>query len=168
MKIGKQERKHTCFNQQHNSQNQEFQNLELGVLRGGKEERRKNTPSFPGLHQFLHENVKRVRRGVKTCDKKSVQFSSVQSLNRVQLFAAPWAAACQASPSITSSQSLLKLMSIESVMPSSHLILCHTLLLLPSMFPSIRVFSNESVLCIRRSKYWSFSLNISSSKHTQD
>ena len=74
---------------------------------------------------------------------------SVQSLSRVQLFATPWAAACQASLSITNSQSLLKLMSIKLVMPFSHLILCHPLLLLPSIFPSIRVFSNESVLPIR-------------------
>ena len=73
----------------------------------------------------------------------------------------PWTAACQASLSITSSQSLLKLMSIESVMPSSHLILCHPLLLLPPIPPSIRVFSNESTLCMRRPKYWSFSFSIS-------
>ena len=88
-------------------------------------------------------------------------FSSVQSLSRVQLFATPWTAAHQASLSITNSQSLLKLMSIDSVMPSNHLILCHPLLLLPSIFPSIRVFSNESVLCIRWPKYWSFSFIIS-------
>ena len=91
----------------------------------------------------------------------SSQFSSVAQ--SCQLFVAPLTAARQASPSITSSQSLLKLMSIESVMPSNHLILCHTLLLLPSIFPSIRVFSNESVLCIRWPKYWSFSFGISSS-----
>ena len=90
-----------------------------------------------------------------------VHFSSVQSLSRVQLFAAPWTAAHQASLSITNSQSLLKLMSIESVMPSNHLILCRPLLLLPSGFLSIRVFSNESVLPIRWPKYWSFSFNIS-------
>ena len=75
----------------------------------------------------------------------------------------PWTAARQASLSITNSRSLLKLMSIESLMPSNHLILCHPLLLLPSIFPSIRVFSNESILCIRWSKYWSFSFNISPS-----
>ena len=75
----------------------------------------------------------------------------------------PWTAACQASLSITNSWSLFKLMSIESVMPSNHLILCHPLLLPPSIFPSIRVFSNESVLCIRWPKYWSFSFNISTS-----
>ena len=81
--------------------------------------------------------------------------------SRVQLFATPWTAAHQVSLSITNSQSLLKLMSIESVMPSNHLILCHPLLLLPSIFSSIRVFSKESVLCIRWPKYWSFSFSIS-------
>ena len=89
--------------------------------------------------------------------------SSVQSFSRVWLFATPWTTACQASLSITNSQSLPKLMSIESVMPSNHLILCCPLLLPPSIFPSIRVFSNESVLCIRWPKYWSFSFNISPS-----
>ena len=89
------------------------------------------------------------------------RFSSVHSLSRVQLFATPWTATCQASLSITNSWSLPKLMSIESVMPSNHLILCHPLLLLPSIFPSIRVFSNESALCIRWPKYWSFSFSIS-------
>ena len=93
----------------------------------------------------------------------AVQFSSVQSLSRVQLFATPWTAAHQASLSITSSQSLPKLMSIELVMPSNYVILCRALLLLPSIFPSIRVFPNESVLCIRWPKYWSFSFNISPS-----
>ena len=83
----------------------------------------------------------------------SVQFSSVQSLSRVPLFATPGTAACQDSLSITNSRSLLKLMSIESVMPSNHPILCHPLFLLPSVFPSIRIFSNESVLCIRWPKY---------------
>ena len=86
-------------------------------------------------------------------------FSSVQLLSHVRLFAIP----CQASLSVTNSQSLLKLMSIESVMPSNHLILCRPLLLLPSIFPSIRVFSNESALRIRWPKYWSFSFNISPS-----
>ena len=90
----------------------------------------------------------------------SVQFSS---LSHVQLFVTPWTAARKASLSITNSQSLFKLMSIESVMPSNHLILYHPLLLLPSIFPSIRVFSNESVLHIRWPKYWSFSFNISPS-----
>ena len=89
--------------------------------------------------------------------------SSVQSLSRVQLFATSWTAAHQASMSITNSQSLLRLMSIESMMPSNHLILYHPLLLLPSNFPSIRVFFNESVLCIRWPKYWSFRFTISPS-----
>ena len=88
------------------------------------------------------------------------RYSSVQLLSCVQLFATPWTTARQASLSITNSQSLLKLMSIESVMPSNHLILCSPLLLLPSVFPSIRVFSNESGLCIRWPKYWSFSISI--------
>ena len=93
----------------------------------------------------------------------SVQFSSVQLLSSVRLFVTPWTAAGQASLSITNSQSLPKLMSIESVIPSNHLILCCPLLLLPSIFPSIRVFSNESVLPIMWPKYWSFSFNISPS-----
>ena len=88
-------------------------------------------------------------------------FSSVQLLSHVQFFAIPWTAACQASLSITSSQSLLKLLSIESVMPSNHLTLCQPLLLLPSTFPSIRVFSNKSILHIRWPKYWSSSFSIS-------
>ena len=91
------------------------------------------------------------------------QPSSVQSLSRAQLFATPGAAARQASLSFTNSWSLLKLMSIGSVMPSNHLILCRPLLLLPSIFPSIRVFSDESVLLIRWLKYWSFSFSISPS-----
>ena len=89
-----------------------------------------------------------------------VQFSSVQLLSCVRLFATPWTAACQASLSIINSRSLPKLMSVESVMPSNHLIPCHPLLL-PSIFPSIRVFSNESVLCINWPKYQSFSFSIS-------
>ena len=95
-------------------------------------------------------------------------ISSVQSLSHVWLFATPWTAARQASLAITNSQSLLKLMSIKSVMPSNHLILCHPLLLLPSIFPSIRVFSKESVLRIRWPKYWSFSFNIILPMNTQD
>ena len=87
----------------------------------------------------------------------------VQSLNCVQLLATPWTAAYQVSLSFTISWSLLKLMSFELMMPSNHLILCHPLLLLPSIFPSIRVFSNESALCIRWPKYWSFSFSISPS-----
>ena len=89
--------------------------------------------------------------------------SSVQSLSRVWLFATPWTAARQASLTITNSWRLLKAMSIQSVMPSNHLIFWCPLLLLPSSFPSIRVFSSESVLCTRRPKYWSFSFNISPS-----
>ena len=91
------------------------------------------------------------------------QFSSVQSLSRVRLFVTPWTAARQASRSTTNSRSQPKPMSIESVMPSNHLIFCHPLLLLPSIFPSIRGFSNESALRIRWPKYWSFSFNISPS-----
>ena len=96
-----------------------------------------------------------VRSLVRELDPSSVQFSSVR------LFATPWTAAHQASLSITNSQSLPKPMSIESVMPPNHLILCHPLLFLPSIFPSIRVFSDESALHIRWPKYWSFSFNIS-------
>ena len=95
------------------------------------------------------------------------QFSLVQSLSHVQLFATPGTAACQASLSITNSWSLLKLMSIALVMPSNHLILCHPLLLLPSILPSIRVFANESALQINWPKYWSFSFSISPSKNIQ-
>ena len=93
-----------------------------------------------------------------------LSFSSVQSLSRIQLFATPWIAARQASPSITNSWSSLRLKSIESVMPSSHLILCRPLLLLPPIPPSIRVFSNESTLRMRWPKYWSFSFSIIPSK----
>ena len=105
-----------------------------------------------------------------TEDECSIQFLSqtareyvaiVQSLSCVQLFATPWTVACQASLSFTISQSLLKLMCIESMMPSNHLILCYPLLLLPSIFPSIRVFSNELALHIKWPRYWSFSINIS-------
>ena len=95
-----------------------------------------------------------------------LSVQSIQSLSHFQLFATPWTTARQASLSIANSQSVLKLMSIEAVMPSNHLILCHPLLL-PSIFPSIRVFSNESALRIRWPKYWSFSFNISpSSEHS--
>ena len=92
-----------------------------------------------------------------------MSISSVQSLSCVRVFATPWTAARQVSLPITNSWSLLTLMCIESVMPSNYLILCHPLLLLPSIFPSIRVFSNESVSCIRWPKYWSFSFSISPS-----
>ena len=96
-------------------------------------------------------------------EKGTAQFSSVQLLSTVRFFATPWTAAQKASLSITNSQSLLKLVSIKSVMPSNHHILCRPLLLLSSIFPSIRVFSNELVLCIRWPKYWSFSFSISPS-----
>ena len=98
------------------------------------------------------------------CKDSFVLFSSAQSLSHVWLFVTPWTAACQASLSITNSRSLLKLTSIESVMPSNHLILCHPLLLLPPIPPSIRVFSNELTLCMRWPKYWSLSFSIISSK----
>ena len=104
--------------------------------------------NFPKLNQEEIENLNR-------------PISSVQSLSRFRLFATPWIAACQASLSITNPRSLLKLMSNESVMPSSHIILCRPLLLLPPIPPSIRVFSNESTLRMRWPKYWSFSFNIS-------
>ena len=97
--------------------------------------------------------------------KMKIQFSSVQSLRHVQLFATPWITAHQTSLSITNSRSSLRLMSIESMMPSSHLILCHPLLLLPRIPPSIKVFSYESTLRMRWPKYWSFSFHIIPSKH---
>ena len=99
----------------------------------------------------------------KPLGKPLQAHSSVQSLSHVRLFETPWTAACQASLSITNSQSLLKLMSMESVMPSNHLILCCPLFLPPLIFPSIRVFSNELVLPLRWPKYWSLSFNISPS-----
>ena len=98
----------------------------------------------------------------------SVQFSSVRSLSRIRLIVTPWITAHQASLSITNSWSSLKFMSFESVMPSSHLILCHPLLLLPPVPPNIRVFSNESTLRMRWQKYWSFSFSISPSNEHQD
>ena len=100
--------------------------------------------------------------------KMVIMRFSVQMLSRVWFFATPWTAARQASLSITNSRSPPKPMSMEPMMTSNRLILCHPLLLLPSIFPSIRVFSNESTLHIRWPKYWSFSLNISPSKNTQD
>ena len=109
---------------------------------------------------FLIHQVLRNRLGIR----HRLSFSSVQSLSRVWLFATSWTAACQASLSITNSQSSLRLTPIESVMPSSHLILCRPLLLLPPIPPSIRIFSNESTLHMRWPKYWSFSFSISPSK----
>ena len=107
------------------------------------------------LYPFIHQWTLRLL--------PSLQFSLVQSLSRGWLFGTPWTIACQASLSITSSQSLPKLMSTELVIPSNHLIFCRPLLLLPSIFPSIRVFSNGSTLHIRWPKYWRFSFNISPS-----
>ena len=113
--------------------------------------------SNPGLLHLLHWQAD----SLPLCPWD--QFSSVQSLSRVRPSATPWTAASRASLSSTNSRSSLKLMPIESVMPSNHLVLCHPLLLLFSIFPSIRVFSNESALSIRCPKYWSFSFNISPS-----
>ena len=115
--------------------------------------------------RVCRENHPTYRREVKFLIYKRYlrRFSSVQLLSCVQLFATPWTTARQASLSITKSRSLPKPMSIVSVMPSNHLIICRPLLFLPSIFPSIRVFSNESALRIRWPKYWSLSFNISSS-----
>ena len=116
------------------------------------------------MSQPIHKSF--LRNFLRLKLRGSVQFSSVQSLSHVWIFETPWIIACQGSLSITNSRNLLKLMSIESVMPSSHLILCHPLLLLPLIPPSIRVFSNESTLHLRWPKYWSFSFSISpSNKH---
>ena len=116
------------------------------------------------MHSYLQLKVCLIYIDNRCYDNWSTgQFSSVQSLSRVWLFVSPWAAARQAFLSITNSWSLLKLMSIELVMPSNHLILCRPLLLLPSVFPSIRVFSNESILRIRWPTYWTFSFSISPS-----
>ena len=126
-----------------------------------------NGRKWRGTKEPLNEDERGEWKGwlktqhVKTKIMKSYQFSTVQSLSRVQLFVTPWTTAHQASLSITNSWSPPKPMSIELVMPSNYLILCHPLLLLSSVFPSIRVFSNESALCIRWRKYWSFSFNIS-------
>ena len=115
-------------------------------------------PSIP-VCSFSHFNFSDSEKPLPLLSVSSVQFSHSVMSDSVT----PWTAPRQASLSITNSQSLLKLLSIESVMPSNHLILCRPLLLLPSIFPSIRVFSNESGLCIRRPKYWSFSFSISPS-----
>ena len=116
------------------------------------------------LLDFLHWQAGSLPLAFSSVQFSSVQFSSVQSLSHVRLFATPWTAARQASLSITNSWSSLKLMPIESVMPSSLLILCHPLLLLPPIPPSIRVFSNESTLRMRWPKYWSFNFSIIPSK----
>ena len=117
--------------------------------------------SYTHTHTHTHTHTSWFWRGQKPFSY--LILSSVQLLSHVQLFAAPWTAARQASLSITNSQSLLKLMSIKSAMPSNNLTLCHPLLFLPSIFPRIRVFSKEAVLCIRWPKYWSFSFSISPS-----
>ena len=130
---------------------------------------------FSTLTSQIEDHVKsiaifmKISRFYKIPNKQNIKNTAleggaVQSLSRVQLFATPWTAVCQAFLSVTNSQSLLKLMFIESVMPSNHLILCRPLLLLPSIFPSIQVFSNELALCIMWPKYWSFSFSTSPSK----
>ena len=124
---------------------------ELKILMGVKEE-----SEIAGLKLSIQKT-----KIMESGPISSVQFSSIQSLSHVQLFATPWIAACQASLSLTSSQSPPKPMSIESVIPSNHLILCCSLHLLPSIFPRIRVFSNESAVHIKWPKYWSFSISIS-------
>ena len=125
-------------------------------------QRRWNNYRITGISKGVKKHVS-VKTRILLNRKTVCLISSVQFLSSVRLFATPWTAACQASLSITNSRSPPKPMSTESVMPSHHLILCHPLLLLPSIFPSIRVFSNESALCIRWPKYWSFSFNISPS-----
>ena len=123
----------------------------------------KSSGHYDYKHPFLLIKKKSFLKHQAKTDLALWTLSSLQLLSHVRLFATPWNAACQASLSIANSWSLLKLMSIESVMLSNHLILCRPLLLLPSIFPSIRVFSNESVLHIRWSKYWSFSFGMSPS-----
>ena len=127
-----------------------------------------SNPHLLHLLCLLHWQAGSLPLSYQGSPTNAYQFSSVQSLSHVSLFATPWTAARQASLCITNSQSLLKLMSIESVMSSNHLILCYPLLLLRSIFPSIRVFSNESVLHIRWPKYWSFSFSISPPMNIQD
>ena len=122
--------------------------------------------SLAGYSPWSHKELDTTEQLIHTClnnNRCMCIFSSVQSLGFVRLFATPWITACQASLSIINSRSLLRLMSIESVMPSSHLIFCRPLLLLPPIPPSIRVFSNESTLHLRWPKYWSFSFSISPS-----
>ena len=117
-------------------------------------------PTFQSAYSSFHPSLY-IYQLISLSHKYFSQFSSVQLLSHVHLFAILWTAVCQASLSVTNSWNLLKFLSIESVMPSNHLILCHPLLFLPSIFPSIRIFSNESAICIRWVKYWSFSFSIS-------
>ena len=137
--------------------------VKLTAAQNGGDDAR--TPcSFPFTTPHHSVDSQRERKALCPLQKGHIQsVQSVQLLSCVRLFATPWTAAHQASLSITNSWSLLKLMSIESMMPSNHLILCRLLLVAPSLFPSIRVFSNESVLRVRWPKYWSFSFNISPS-----
>ena len=125
--------------------------------------RRRNNPYPQGQSTEMSLHKQTLRSNFYLPLDSPIYFSSVQSLSRVWLFVTPWTAAHQASLSITNSQSLLKLMSIKSVMPSNHLILCRPLLLPPSIFPSTRVFSSESALHIKRPKDWSFSFSINPS-----
>ena len=119
-------------------------------------------------HIYVNIDIHSTRRIYSKISAMYFSTVVVQLLSRVQLFATPWTAACQASLSFSISRSFLRLMSIESVMPSNHLNFLHPLLLLPSIFPSIRDFSNESAVCIKWPKYWSFSVSISPSNETQD
>ena len=134
----------------------------LSSLFSGKGKKITHPSPFFFLFTAIRSHVSREKKRL-VMTSRSYSVSLVQSLSRVWLFATPWTAARQASLSITNSRSLLKLVSIESVMPSNHLILCHPLLLLPSIFPSTRVFSNESAPHIRWPTYWSFSFRISPS-----
>ena len=131
-------------------------NTKRNKTEGGKEGKERRPTLRRSIMKFQKQQGR--RQGKPSREEVQQSFSSVQSLSHVRLFTTPWTAARQASLSITNSWSLLKLMSIESVMPSSHLILCRPLLLLPSVFPSIRVFPSESVLRIKWPKYWEFQL----------
>ena len=132
-------------------------NEQLLITLSWLRESNKQVSSF--IHYLRKQKSVLLAINIISSYKSRINYSLVQSLSRVQLFATPQTAACQASLSVANSQSLLKLMSIKSVMPSNHLILCRPLLLLPSVFPSIKVFSNESALHIRWPKYWEFQLH---------
>ena len=149
---------------------QQYMKLDLSDVQAGFRKGRRTRDQITNIHWTIEKarefQKKTFTSALLTRPKPltvSVQFSSVQSLSHVWLFATPWTAARQASLSITNFQSLLKLMSIESVLLSNHLIFCRPLLLPLSIFPSIRVFSDESALRIRWPKYWSFSFSISPS-----